>query len=406
MKPGMTLKRTASAIALIGVLSSSQAFAARAVYDARNNAVLTQILGAIGAMNGTISGLLYNIGTAINQNGSKIASTIQQAAQTQQQYEAAQQQGRRSVDAQQRYEVLANVCSESASGGASQIASKSATMKGALRPGGNAGFKNSAIGQAVSTPATSPEVDATRTARLHALFCDKDDFAAYGGTTACPSVSSQMPGADKRVDSILYGAGPDGSAPVMTFTAEQTDVARLYEKNSIRRPVGKAVSRGEAETPAGMRHIGLMNMLNSMLSAAGDPQLQRLADSQPSPGTRELLQEALSSPSAKAYFEEMASPEAKRTGLMSQREFEAFEAGRRYANTAYQADLQAMSGDNLMRELIRVQSLNSWLLRGVKDNLERGNIISGQTLASSARQEYAPLLQQTGTDVGANAARQ
>ncbi|VFR81242.1 IncI1 plasmid conjugative transfer protein TraW [plant metagenome] len=91
---------------------------------------------------------------------------------------------------------------------------------------------------------------------------------------------------------------------------------------------------------------------------------------------------------------------------MSQREFEAFEAGRRYANTAYQADLQAMSGDNLMRELIRVQSLNSWLLRGVKDNLERGNIISGQTLASSARQEYAPLLQQTGTDVGANAARQ
>jgi len=214
-----------------------------------------------------------------------------------------------------------------------------------------------------------------------------------------------MPGADKRVDSILYGAGPEGSAPVMTFTAEQTDAARLYEKNSIRRSISKQVNKGEAETPAGMRYIGLMNMLNSLLSAAGDPQLQRLADSQPSPGTRELLLETLSSPSAKSYFDETASPEAKRTGMMSQREFEAFEAGRRYANTAYQADLQAMSGDNLLRELIRVASLNSWFLRSIKENLERGNIINGQILASAGRQEYAPLLQQAGHDVDANAAR-
>ncbi|WP_231584894.1 conjugal transfer protein TraW [Bordetella pseudohinzii] len=402
----MDIKTATASAVLIGILASSQAMAAYPVFDAKNNVVLMQILQAIGTMNNTVSGLLYNIGTAINQNGSKIASTIQQAAQSQQQYEAAQQQARRSVDAQQSYAVLASVCSESASGGASQIAAKAAIMKGALRPGGGAGFRNAQIGQAVSSPAASPEVDATRAAKLHALYCDKDDFAAYGGSTACPSVSVQMPGADKRIDSVLYGAGPEGAEPVMTFTAEQTDVARLYEKNSIRRPVAKAVSKGEADTPAGMRHIGLMNMLNSILSAAGDPQLQRLADSQPSPGTRELLQEALTSPSAKSYFDATASAEAKRAGLMSQREFEAFEAGRRYANTAYQADLQAMSGDNLMRELIRVQSLNSWLLRGVKDALERGNIINGQSLASMARQEYAPLLQQTGIDVSANAARQ
>jgi len=400
-----TLKTMACAVALVGVLNSPPALAWKSVHDAQNSTILRQILTAIGEMNSTLAGLLYNIGTAINQNGSKISSTIQQAAQTQQQYEAAQQQARRSVDAQHSYAVLANVCSESASGGASQIASKSVTMKGALRPGGAAGFRNSAISQAVNTPAASPEVDATRTAKLHALFCDKDDFDAYGGSTACPAVSSQMPGADKRVDSILYGAGPEGSAPVMTFTAEQTDAARLYEKNSIRRSISKQVNKGEAETPAGMRYIGLMNMLNSLLSAAGDPQLQRLADSQPSPGTRELLLETLSSPSAKSYFDETASPEAKRTGMMSQREFEAFEAGRRYANTAYQADLQAMSGDNLLRELIRVASLNSWFLRSIKENLERGNIINGQILASAGRQEYAPLLQQAGHDVDANAAR-
>lgn len=390
---------------VLSVLASSPALAWKSVHDAHASTILSQILAAIGQMNATISGLLYNIGTAINQNGSKIVHTIEQTGHAQQQYEAAQQQSRRMLDAQQSYAVLANVCSESASGGASQVSSKAATMKGALRPGGAAGFRNSAIGQTVNTPAASPEIDARHTAKLHALFCDKDDFEAYGGTTACPIASATMPGADKRIDSILYGAGPEGSTPVMTFTAEQTDAARLYEKNSVRRAISKQVSKGEAETPAGMRYIGLMNMHNSILSAASDPQLQRIADSQPSPGTRELLQETLSSPAAKAYFEETASPEAKRTAMMSQREFEAFEAGRRYANTAYQTDLQAMSGDNLTRELIRVQSLNSWLLRGIKENLERSNIINGQALASTARQEYEPLLQQTANDVSANASR-
>lgn len=390
---------------VLSVLVSPPALAWKSVHDAHASAILSQILAAIGQMNATISGLLYNIGTAINQNGSKLVHTIEQTGHAQQQYEAAQQRSRRLVDAQQNYAVLANVCSESASGGASQISSKAATMKGALRPGGAAGFRNSAIGQTVNTPAVSPEIDARHAAELHALFCDKDDFEAYGGTTACPAISTTMPGADKRIDSILYGAGPEGSIPVMTFTAEQTDAARLYEKNSVRRAISKQVSKGDVETTAGTHYIGLMNMHNSILSAASDPQLQRIADSQPSPGTRELLQETLSSPAAKAYFEHTASPEAKRTAMMSQREFEAFEAGRRYANTAYQADLQAMSGDNLTRELIRVQSLNSWLLRGVKENLERSNIINGQILASTARQEYEPLLQQTAHDISANAAK-
>ena len=46
---------------------------------------------------------------------------------------------------------------------------------------------------------------------------------------------------------------------------------------------------------------------------------------------------------------QVASPEAKARGYMSTREFEAFEAGRRYANTAYLVDLQEMQGDNLLR---------------------------------------------------------
>ena len=55
---------------------------------------------------------------------------------------------------------------------------------------------------------------------------------------------------------------------------------------------------------------------------------------------------------AESYYQKIASAEAKRTGTMSAREFEYFEVGRRYANTEYQADLQNMTGDNLVREQI------------------------------------------------------
>lgn len=78
---------------------------------------------------------------------------------------------------------------------------------------------------------------------------------------------------------------------------------------------------------------------------------------------------------------------------MSAREFESFEVGRRYANTDYEEDLQAMDGDNLMRELIRVQSLSNYLQLGIKNQLRESNIIAGQQLATAADREYRPQLQ-------------
>jgi L-amino acid N-acyltransferase YncA len=137
-----------------------------------------------------------------------------------------------------------------------------------------------------------------------------------------------------------------------------------------------------------------MTQYNAILSAAAAPLEQRLADSQPNPVTQSLLKEALSSPSANAYFALVASTKAKASATMSAREFEAFEVGRRYANTAYQTDLQAMAGDNLMRELIRVATLGNWLTLALKNEVQKGNMINGMTLASLARQEYEPILAQ------------
>ncbi|WP_187326006.1 conjugal transfer protein TraW, partial [Pseudomonas syringae group genomosp. 3] len=90
------------------------------------------------------------------------------------------------------------------------------------------------------------------------------------------------------------------------------------------------------------------------------------------------------------------SQQAQRTGVMSERELEAFEVGRRYANTAYETDLQALSGDNLIRELVRVQSLGNWLQLGLKNDQRQANIIAGQQLALAADAKYVPQLQELG----------
>ena len=52
-----------------------------------------------------------------------------------------------------------------------------------------------------------------------------------------------------------------------------------------------------------------------------------------------------------------------------------------------------MSGDNLIREQIRVSALNAWLLLEMKNEIHRQTIIQGLLLASEGRSEYAPILQ-------------
>lgn len=364
------------------------------VFDAAVATALGVLNTNVVALNTSMTNLMMNLGLAINQNGQKLASTIEAASKAQRDFDTVQQTNRRLEDARQRYDVPTSICAESASGGAVQVAEFAGAARGGFRPGGGMTIANSSIAQAVNTPAVNQGVDASRAARIHAQFCDADDHAAYGGAQTCPAIATSMPGADKRFDSIQVGAGPNGKSPELTFSQGQTDAARMYVQNSVRRSIGPQLRKADADTLAGAQYIGLMTQYNAILSAAADPLEQRLADSQPNPVTQPLLKEALSSPSANAYFALVASARAKASATMSAREFEAFEVGRRYANTAYQTDLQAMAGDNLTRELIRVATLGNWLTLELKNEVQKGNMINGMSLASLARQEYEPILGQ------------
>ncbi|MES2264674.1 MAG: conjugal transfer protein TraW [Pseudomonadota bacterium] len=404
MKP-IKLSRQSGTALVIGVITVAPAYAMLPVVDAAVATAVGTVTLSVNALNSSVTNMLYQIGLAINQNGQKTASTIEASSKAQRDFSTVQETSRRFEDARQRYDVPSSICSESAAGGASEVVQTAGSAHAGMRPGGSATIANRSVAAVINQPPVPQAADAARVAQIHAQYCDADDYAAYGGAKTCPSVSANMPGADKRFDSILNGAGADGKKPDLTFNQEQTDAARMYVQNAIRRSIGPQLRKAEADTQAGTQYLGLMNQYNAIISAAAEPQEQLIADSQPNPATRTLLTEALTAPAANAYFRLMASPRAKASGMMSLREFEAFEVGRRYANTDYQTDLQAMGGDNLVRELIRVMTLGNWMTFSLKNEIQKANMINGMVLASTARHEYEPILAQKYQSVPGRAGR-
>lgn len=338
---------------------------------------------------------LNNLGAAINSSAQQVTSAIESSSESERNLAVKQAANERLYQARKATRVPSSICVESASGGAS-LASSEATRNRTSIEGGGGGASletlNKASNQLVNGPAQSTDIAALQTANSTSEFCSPAAAASYEGTTVCPSVNSDMPAADKRVASVLVGAGPYGKTDDGTFTQKQADVARLYVKNATRRNVGPQLKKGEAETSAGKTYIGMQTQYQSIVSAAEQPAIKAIADRMPVPGTKQFISDALETPSAQSYWDATASDTAKNTGTVSYYELEKFEVGRRYGNIAYAQDLQGMSGDNLIRELIRVQSLNAQLNMGLKHQLEQLSIINGQQLASTARDEYEPIL--------------
>lgn len=366
--------------------------------------ITTQVVPQLSTANATLGTLLstnQQIGGAISAGNDKIAAMIQQSTENMQQYATYAQQVQNLEQARRSYVVPESICSESASGQASQVARQSAAKQSTLARGGS--VRNSAIKNVLSSKPDVPEKGLFATADIHRNYCTKEDVDAWGDL--CHGESA-LPGGDKDIRSLLAGAGPEDKAPELTFNQAQTDAAMMYLKNSARRSPGRALRKGELKTDSGRQYLGMMTEHDAIQSAAEQPQLAMIAASQPNEATKDVLAETLQTPSSRAWFEENASAEAKRTGMMSLREFESFEVNRRYANTDYQTDLQAMDGDNLLRESIRIQSLQNALLLSIKQQLQENAIIAGQQLSLEGAQYYEPRLAQKLQQAATGATRQ
>ncbi len=387
--------------ALAASAAALQPASAYSVYVSGSAPIQFQVMPALTTLNATLAEILTTetqIGTAIVQASDKQVATATEVARAQREADIFGRQTERLERARDKYSVAESICSESASGAASQVGGQ--TRAGASRLGGGGGVSNEKVRTAVASPPVDPRQGSYRSAAMHAGYCTAEENKRYGGTDLCPGMSS-MPGGDIELRSLLDGAGDVGKAPDLTFTQAQIDAGMAYMKNSAKPDPGRTPGKGDIQSATGREYQGQLTQFNAIQSAAAQPQLDMIAASSPNPATRDVLREALQSPSASEYFASTASQEAQRTGVMSEREFEAFEVGRRYANTAYESDLAAMSGDNLVREMVRVQSLGNWLALGIRNEQRKANIIAGQQLALAADAKYAPRLKELSAQMSA-----
>lgn len=399
--PRVGLGLLASCI-LIGLSSQSMAMTVE-VTSSIPAELMSKQLGTMQATLAEILAAETETGTAVVQSSDKTTTAITEAARTQREAENFNRQADRLEKARADYTVPDSICSESASGSASQVSQ--ATRAAASRLASGGGVSSTAVRETLASLPVSPRQGGYRSALIHAAYCTEEEAKLYGGTGMCPGVS-QLPGGDIEVRSLLDGAGQRGKAPDLTFTQEQTDAAMAYVSNSAKHDAGRTPGKGEIQTATGQEYQGLLTQYKSIQSAATQPQLDMVAASQPLDATKEAITEALQTPSAQSYFQDTASAQAKQSGAMSEREFESFEVGRRYANTAWNTDLQAMSGDNLIRELARQQSLGNWLALGIKNQLRQANILAGQQLALAAKADYAPQLQALSSQLSAGVSAQ
>lgn len=368
--------------------------------------IQTQVMPALNAMQTTLGEIITaetETGTAVVQSGDRITTAITEAARTQREADNFNRQADRLEKARSSFTVPDSICSESASGSAAQVSQ--ATRSAASKLAGGSGVSSAAVRETLASLPTTPRQGGYRSALIHSAYCTAEEAKLYGGTGLCPGVSA-LPGGDTEARSLYDGAGQPGKAPELTFTQAQTDAAMAYVSNSAKLDAGRTPGKGEIQTATGQEYQGLLTQYKAMQSAAMQPQLDMVAASQPQDATREPLTEARQSPSAESYFQQTASAQAKQTGAMSEREFEAFEVGRRYANTAWVTDLQGMDGDNLTREVARQLAAANWLALGIKNELRQANIISGQQLALAAKNEYAPQLQALSSQLSAGVSAQ
>ncbi|KPY43981.1 TraW protein [Pseudomonas syringae pv. rhaphiolepidis] len=381
----------------VGVLQTQQVLAyVQPVAVTGSVPIETQVMPAMGRLQATLAEILTTetqIGTAIVQASDKQVAVISEAARAQREADIFGRQTERLERAREQYSVADSICSESASGVAATVGKVSRAQTAVLASG--AGVGSAVVQKTIASEPVASRQGGYRSAAMHAQYCTQSESAQYGGTDLCPQVSS-LPGGDIEMRSLIDGAGAVGKAPDLTFNQDQVDAGMAYMKNSARHDGGRAPGKGDIQSATGREYQGLMTQYKAIQSAATQPQLDIIAASQANPATQEALQEALQNPSAAEYFASTGSQQAQRTGVMSEREFEAFEVGRRYANTAYETDLQALSGDNLTRELVRVQSLGNWLQLGLKNDQRQANIIAGQQLALAADAKYVPQLQELG----------
>nr|WP_242647329.1 conjugal transfer protein TraW [Escherichia coli] len=251
-------------------------------------------------------------GTAINQNSEKLASVIAQNGQATRQQMIFSNETQRLEEARKSFTVPDSICSESASGIATESKSASASAASKLSKGG--GVSNRSIRDRLTSAANSPVREAYDGAYHTRQLLYRSRICTFWRNRRL-SFCGRNTGGDSQVRSIYHGAGTADTPAALTWDQKQIDAATAYMKNTSRPSAGRALGKGEVNTQSGRTYVGLQNEYNGIIDSASNPQLTLIADSTPNESTRKALAETLQSDSAVPLTSTGGFTRSKSTGI-------------------------------------------------------------------------------------------
>ncbi|EFI3175015.1 IncI1-type conjugal transfer protein TraW, partial [Escherichia coli] len=176
------MQRKTLLAALIATLSGTACQAhAYSVTVVASRPVEEQVIPRMEAIKDVLGNILSTqtaTGTAINQNSEKLASVIAQNGQATRQQMIFSNETQRLEEARKSFTVPDSICSESASGIATESKSASASAASKLSKGG--GVSNRSIRDRLASAANSPVREAYDGAAIHASYCTEAEYARFG----------------------------------------------------------------------------------------------------------------------------------------------------------------------------------------------------------------------------------
>ncbi|MEW6339653.1 MAG: conjugal transfer protein TraW [Pseudomonadota bacterium] len=385
-----------SLVVLVAALTLSSSSNAYAVCDGCVVAAVQEGAQQLSAELTSIGSMLQLMLTEIDDDigaiGAKESGSSVMAANTQRDM-AAQVQQQSEMDATlQQTELPIDPCATSGSNYAMQAVHSVNMTATNYRPGGNATVSSAPLSKALSSFAPSIEASRRASTSIHeAAYCNANEVAL--GYPGCST--SSMPDGDANADSLYDGAGMPGKDADLTFTPQEIEAARAYERMSVDPEPPQYVSKAEANTEVGKLYIAMQKAYQANVSSAENTLNNLIAARAPFPGSAQLISDInSSSDSAEQYFNANASPVAKSTGTMSLAELEDFEAGRRWRNPYWQIEMGAVADPT---KIAREQLYTTAFMADIDyQNFQRSQhieVLLGQLLAVLERTNERPVLE-------------
>jgi hypothetical protein len=349
------------------------------------------ITGSLTAVGAAITTILDEIDNDIAAIGAKEAGSTTMASNMQREMAAQTGQQHEINTTLQQTELPIDPCSTSGSNYAMQAMHAAHQTASSYRPGGNAPTANPTLQKILNNPA--PPVESSRRASTgvhESNYCSTNEVQL--GYPGC--VTSAMPDADADADSLYTGAGMPGKDADLTYTQQQLDAARAYERMSLDPEPPQMLNKAAANTESGKLYIAMQKAYEANISSGQSTMNKIIANHAPFPGSAQLIADInQSSDAAQQYYNANASPVAKSTGSMSLTELESFEAGRRWQNPYWQIEMGAVADPTkLQREQVFTLAFMSQMLFQSYERQEHMEVLLGQILAELTRaNERGPL---------------